>query len=147
CYEKRRERKSDFIRPLAALVFEKLSRNPPNEFLTQYLHQDNPFGYSHMLLDRLDPKQVDVLFSRIREKVEQFGTKPTGLKYLYRRFVFTMGGLSDSERWWRKLLRANGSDETLDSSKTALLLAYELQARGLTVDQLHQRMQQHRVEN
>lgn len=133
-------------RVLWRLLVARLAHLPATSFSTRFLHRDNPFVASHELLDYETPANLTKLFSSARRDVERFDflipREKTGLRKLFSTFL-----PHDLPDWWAQFLKAHASSTGSEASKTALLLAHELKARGRTVKDLYDQMRQHRTKN
>ncbi|MEX2167745.1 MAG: MobF family relaxase [Pirellulales bacterium] len=93
----------------------------PSDFSAQLLHRNNPFVASHELLDLETIDGLEVLLTAVRKEVESFASV-------------------GSEPWWRRFLEQHAASPKTDASKVAVLVAYELKARGRNVAQLYDEM-------
>ena len=146
-YQRSAPKDANVKRVLGQLMVARLKDRQPIEWSTRLLNRRNPFALSHVFLDHESDNQIDIEFSLVRGKVEDFGPRPTRLKALLRRLARCSDERSNAEIWWRDYLSMQARNKKYDSSKVAVLLAYELRARGLTVHQLYEAMRKHRTEN
>lgn len=132
------------------LMADKLSRLPADSFSMQYLHRDNPLVFSHELVDFEPAEQFDQMFDVIRPRVEttdlQFVPEQSRPRKLLAKLVPALKP-DHPGFWWREFLQMHAGKSKSGMSKVALVLAYELKARGLNVKQLYEIMRKQGTKN
>lgn len=53
----------------------------------------------------------------------------------------------EAKKWWQSYLKSNADTRNYDASRTALLLAHEMEVRRIAVYTLHQVMKTHNTAN
>ena len=138
------------LRPaLFRLVANQLRTELPTSFSTRFLRRDNPFAFSHPLLDHEPLSQLEYFFASTRRRCEQqllLLPERSRVRRGLSKYIPLLKP-NDPASWWRDFLNLHGPNSSIGASKVALLLAYELNVRGLTVTHLYTKMRQHRTEN
>jgi conjugative relaxase-like TrwC/TraI family protein len=137
-------------RPLDALwqlAAKRLKPLPATSFSTRLLHCDSPFFASQELLRHETPDMLAKLFAATQARMAWLDPAFDASEESPSRDLLSMFVLTNPERWWRQFLQSHALASDNDASKAALLLAYEMKVRSVTVQQLHQVMRPHQTQN
>lgn len=140
---RRKQRAADPRRAILEFVATSLSSRQAGSFSTRYLHRLSPFFGSHQLLDHETPNALEGLVMLVMVDVEVFGSEDT--RNASRREPPSL--CETAEEWWYEFLWSVGSTQAPRSSKVAALIAHEMKARKLTVQQLYSTMQANQTRN
>jgi conjugative relaxase-like TrwC/TraI family protein len=137
---------------LSRLLYSRTQNLAPDSFSTKYLHRQNPFFLSHELLDHEPDVELARLYGLVEESVDplllrDFGSSPEKpLQRLVRRAISLVNKPTPFLRW-QDFLRIQARSPQSTVSKCGLLLAYELQIRGLTRRDVIFTMHQEQIAN
>jgi hypothetical protein len=139
-------RKDVAVRPLevlSQLVAKRLKPLPATSFSARLLHRDNPFFASQELFEHETPDTLAQLFVATQAKMAWFD--PAFNASGKNQFSELVSGIrrTDLDPLSPHFFQRLASSSKTDGSEAALMLAYEIKVRAVTVQQLHEVMRRH----
>jgi hypothetical protein len=123
----------------------RLRAKPTPTFSMRLLHPKNPFGFAPEYFTHETEFSLRRKLDHVRPSVEEFGPTPDTLAAKMVKWMKGEPPRPPAEKWWATY--GYGGTVCVNGLPTKVLIAYELNARGRTVYDLHQTMVEHRIKN